>query len=221
VRIAGSDTTTYFCHTDHLHSTANPWQQIFGGISLSSTTDFLKEAHLWVTGFDNTTDGFQLTKNNEVNYAYENFIMSNVSGGHMWLKMAFQANNTNVPISKAYPHHISPNSFIIYDFDNTGQNRSWVENWVWTEVLRQTSFAILSDQYDCETLVGNIRTFNLQMWDRRGRVSEVYTHTLNIETAGIIYSDSEAIITTNDQVGEILMDPNRTITSNIQVLSMV
>lgn len=212
--MSGSETTTYFCHTDHLHSTANPWQQIFGGISLSSNTDFLKEAHLWVTGFDNSTDGFQLAKNNDVNYAYENYIMSNISDtGHMWLRMAFQANGSS--------DQISPNSFLIYDFDNTGQNRSWVENWVWTQVLRQTSFSILSDQYDCETLVGTSRTFNLQMWDRRDRASSVYTHTLNIETAGIIYSDSEAIITTNDQVGEIRMNPNRTITSNIQVLSMV
>ena len=214
VRIAGSDETTYYCHTDHLHNTRNPWQQIFGGIQLSGNTDFIKEVHVWVSqGFNNATDGFSLAINNHVNYATENYIMSNISENHMWLTMALQLNGSGI--------HISPNSHVIYDFDHTGQNRSWVENWVWTEVMRQTSYAILSDQYDCETLVGGKRIFALQMWDRRDRESSIYYHTLNIETAGIIYSDAEQVITTNDQVGEIRMNPNRTITSGIGVLSMV
>ena len=105
--------------------------------------------------------------------------------------------------------------------DNTGQNRSWLINEVWTEILRMPSYKILVDEYDCATMVGTSRVFSVQLWDRRNRQSSTYTHTMSIKTAGLIYSDEVEIVTTNDQTGTILMSPNVTLLGSEVFLSMV
>ena len=211
--VAGSTTSTYYCRTDHIHSTANPWQQIFGGLSLGENTDYLKKVHIWVSsGFENSTDGIAMKRNSitDYNYAYENYIMTNVTGPHLWLEAAEQkANNTFYQVAPWDNVDLRPD---FYNEFNTGQNRSWLLNEHWTKILRMPSFNIIADEYDCETLVGTSRTFSIQLWDRRDRQSTVYYHTMSIKTAGLIYSDQgNEVKTTNDQSGTIFMQPNMTL----------
>jgi hypothetical protein len=225
VTIGGSASSTYFCRSDHIHSSSNPWQQIFGGLTLSSTTDLLKTAHVWIveSTYNNVTDGFAMQTwhdgNDFYNVAASNYIMTNVSRNHLWLEMAHQfPGNDFLQIAPA------DNTHFVFDYThhtNTGQNRSWLINEVWTEILRMPAFKILSDDYDCETLIGTSRTVNLQLWDKRDRESAIYSHTLNIKTAGLIYSDEREIITTNDQSGEIFMSPNATLLHEVSEFFLV
>merc|ERR1711871_224826 len=155
VTVIGSTTSTYYCRTDHIHSSTNPWQQIFGGLSLGQNTDYLQKAHIWISsGYDNSTDGLAMVRNSntEINIAAENYILTNATSNHIWLEMAHQFEN-NTFVQRAPLE----NTHWLTDYrndDNTGQNRSWLINEVWTEILRMPSYKILADEYDCATMVG-------------------------------------------------------------------
>lgn len=210
--VTGSTTSTYYCRTDHIHSASNPWQQIFGGLSLGENTDYLREAHIWISnGYENSTDGLAMMRNSitDYNYAYENYITTNFTRQHLYLNLAEQKpNNTFYQTAPLANVDLRPD---FVNQLNTGQNRSWLLNEHWTEILRMPSFKILTDEYGCESLVGTSRTFSIQLWDRRDRESTIYTHTMSIKTAGLIYSDEREIMTTNDQSGTIFMQPNMTL----------
>jgi hypothetical protein len=199
--------TTYWCHKKHMHSVDNVYQQIFGGLELSNSTDYIKSAKIWSTNWDSTTDSLSMTSSTDRlgnNFAAYNFILTNITAdGHLFLDMAYQKwedNQQESPLGEL---------FTMVE----GQDYYWLPKWAWTDILRMASYKwypTADSQLRCDEKVGTYKEFALQMVDRFDRVSNIYYHRFYIRAAGMIYTDDVAVVTTNEIDGEILMTPDAT-----------
>jgi len=210
--LEGDSEMTYWCHTRHIHSSPNSWQQIFGGLYLGSTTTNIRTAHLWIVDFNNLTDSLSMLSDGETtynNHIYANYtshgssIRSNrTSRGSMYLRTIGDS-----PLG----------DLLINNNDPKMRGRTWVTNDVWVQVLRMQAYKILDGQpSQCDPFIGKTRTFGLQLFDRWNRPSHIFYHTMRFQPAGMIYTDDVNVLTTNDQSGEIIMrasinytNPNR------------
>lgn len=190
-----------------MHSSANSWQQIFGGLTLSDTTDYLKSAKVWMVNYANHTDGIAMLSPSEtgVNYHFDNYISANLTdSGVLYLDMLPQ-----IAASNEMKSIYGELRYTYYD----GQNRTWLPNTIWTEILRMPAYKILSNQHNCENYHGLKREFGMQLTDKTDQVSSIYYQTMTIETAGMIYTDDVSVITSNEVTGEVFIGANSSVLS--------
>ncbi len=206
--------TTYWCHRSNkqFHSSANGFQQIFGGLELNQPMpdDYVKSARIWITNWNAQTDSLSMIYSDDtnLNYARDNFIVTNVTDkGVLYLRMARQDSLTNEQRSI----HAARYSSV------PGLDLSWLPNDIWTRILRMVAYRFFptsSAQLRCEDRLGKSKTFAIQLTDWRNRVSSVYYHTMRFRTAGIIFTDEVAVLTTNEVHGEMLLN-NATLLRNV------
>jgi len=193
-----SNSTQYWCHTGHLHSGANAWQQLFGGIHISPhTTDFtqIKVSNL---NYQKDVDGLGLLPDS-FGDVYSNVLDVSISGGIM-------------TISPLTPDkRPSEEWFGTSTFYNINTNTSFIENDVWQRLINSVAYKLLPDVYVCSEWVGQTRLFQLVATNRLGATSDPVYVTMTITTAGVIYGntaqafDSESgILTVNDLTAQVV-----------------
>lgn len=204
--------STYWCHrNNHFHNSPNSWQQIFGGLELSITTDFLKSAKIWMLNWDAETDQLSMlpSDHKNVNYAAQHFIINNVTDtGVLTLEMAHQDN-----LSQGQRSALGE-----WYWSEVGQNFTWLPSTLWTSILRMPVYKfhpLPTSSNRCEDHLLEGKKFAIQLTDRRDRISRVYYHTMRIRTAGIILTDDVSVKTTNELHGEMLMQPDTSVLSNL------
>ena len=196
-----------------MHGVDNIYQQIFGGLQLTNTTDYIKSARVWITNWDDTTDSLSMTASTDrrgYNFASYNYILTNItSDGTLHLNMAHQKWTDNNQVSPIGELHWP---------DEDGQDLYWLPHWAWNDILRMPSYRYFPTEESmkrCEDYIGTYKEFAIQLIDRRDRISQIYYHRMYLRGAGMIYTDATKVITTNEIDGEILMSPNRTLLSSV------
>ena len=99
-----------------------------------------------------------------------------------------------------------------------GQSFTWLPSTLWTSILRMPVYRYRPSPASgrrCEDRLLAGKKFAIQLTDRRDRVGRVYFHTMRIRTAGIILTDDVSVLTTNELHGEILMQPDPAVLSNL------
>jgi len=186
--LADSNTTQYWCHPHHLHSTGNSWQQIFGGVFLSHATN-LAQVRAWVVNYDASADGLSLLPEfvNEVLLTYGIELNTTVPG-------VLTLKGPNRP-GLAQEFFGSPINY----------NTSYVSNDVWAPLLQMLAYRILPDAYDCDDYVGTTKKFGLQVVDRHGRKSNVFYANMVIATASVLFTNVDPVSVTDDISGDMLV----------------
>ncbi len=204
--------TTYWCHRKHFSSSPNVHQQIFGGVELSSTTDYIKSAKIWVKNWNAATDSLTLSPSDDtnINYARDNFLDVNITDrGIMRLDMKTQVSGS--------PLYRSPLGERIWQrfgvvTSEVGQDLTWLPHVLWVNILRMASYKFIPTEESpirCTDILGRSKTFGIQVTDRRNRVSRVYYHSMVFRSAAFIFTDAAKVLTSNQGTGEMLLTPER------------
>ncbi len=124
-------------------------------------------------------------------------------------------------VGQNYSSQISPKlvySPLLVNADNE-ESKWWLPNIYWTEIIRMVSYRLYDLNINCDLYLGQTRTFNMEIKDRRNRTSVTYTHTMNIKSAGIIYTNREEIITTNSGFARYQIYGNLTSISHGKIIT--
>jgi hypothetical protein len=218
VRIAGSEQSTYWCHPNHPGASPSAWQQIWGGITLSDTTDYVREVHVWSSTWSNDSDSLGMKEMNvhpHSNTLTNNYVFHNITQGSMFIRLSQQ-------IGMNYSSQISPKMVYSPLLVNEANEEAkwWLPNTYWTEIIRMVSYRLYDTNINCDMYIGQTRTFNLEIKDRRNRTSTIYQHNMHIKSAGIIYTNREEIITTNSAYGRYQIMGNLTSISQGKITTL-
>jgi hypothetical protein len=186
---ADGNATQYWCHPHHMHSTGNAWQQIFGGVYLNAQhTTNLAQVRAWVVGYVPGVDGLSLLPGAFGDLFYSEIVANTTGTGVLTL-------NPIGPDKRYGEYFGSPPNF----------NTSYVSNDVWGSLLQALAYKLLPDPYNCDDYVGTTKTFGLQVTNRFGRTSSAVYVQMVVSTAGILFTDQDPVLVTDDILGDVLV----------------
>jgi hypothetical protein len=185
------NSTQYWCHPRHVHSTGNQWQPVFGAVSLDSKhTTNLVQIRTWVVDHVAGTDGFSMLPG-AFQELYENTIQVNATSDGAVLTLRPLTN------TRQGEFFGSPVNW----------NTSYVSNDVWGQLVHMIGYKLGRKAYNCDDYAGTTKTIGLQGTDRFGRVSNAIYVKMVVVTAGVLFTNTNGGFTiTNDASVEVQLE---------------